>query len=56
MVEKFVELLLSLTRINTNLKSISKELDKLNTDFINEDFIKLFGEDKVSDLKPEDYE
>lgn len=56
MEEKFTEFLLTLNRINAKLKELSGELDKLNADFIEEDFEKIFSPEQLSILDKIDYD
>jgi hypothetical protein len=56
MEQKFIQFLLALNRINQKLKSISAEFDKLQTEFMNEDFDRLFLVDDMETVKTEDFE
>jgi hypothetical protein len=56
MEEKLIDFLLTLNSINTKLKAISKELDKLNSDFIDQDFEELFVAEQLKIITPKDYE
>ena len=56
MEAKFIELLLTLNSINRKLKELSAELDKLNSNLIDEDFEKLFLAEQIGIIAPEDYE
>jgi hypothetical protein len=56
MEQKFIQFLLALNRINQKLKSISEEFNKLQTEFIDEDFDRLFLVDDMETVKTEDFE
>ena len=56
MEQKFIQFLLALNRINQKLKCLSAEFDKLQNDFIDEDFDKLFFADDMETVKTEDFE
>lgn len=56
MEAKFINFLLTLNTINQKLKELSAELDKLNANFIDEDFERLFIGEQLSIICPEDYD
>lgn len=56
MESKFIEFLFRLNAINKKFKDLSDELDKLNSDFFDEDFEHLFIAEQLRIVVPEDYE
>ena len=56
MEEKFIEFLFRLNAINKKMKDLSAELDKLNSDFFDEDFEHLFIAEQLKIVVSEDYE
>lgn len=56
MEQKVIELLLTLNRINSKLKSLCEELDKLNTEFLEQDFEQIFIAEDLKLIDPQDYE
>lgn len=56
MEQRVIELLLTLNRITAKLKSLCEELDKLNSDFIDQEFEKIFVAEDLNIIAPQDYE
>jgi hypothetical protein len=56
MEQKLIQLLITLNKINHNLKCLSQELDCLNSEFIDEEFEKIFVAEQISVISPEDYD
>jgi hypothetical protein len=53
MEEKLFDFFITLNRINSKMKELCAELEKLNSDFIKEEFDKIFSIDKLDKF---DYE
>lgn len=56
MEEKLIQFLLALNSISRKLKCVSAELEKLTSDFIDEDFKSLFVAEQLRIITPEDFE
>lgn len=56
MEQKFIQLLLTLNSITQKVKCLSAELEKLTSQFIDEDFDQLFIGEQLSIVDSEDYE
>lgn len=56
MEQKFIQLLLTLNSINQKLKAVSAELEKLTSDFFDEDFERVFVAEQLSIVTSEDFE
>lgn len=56
MEEKYIKVLLSISRINTLLKSLTHELDKVYTNLTDKEILDMFDIEMAKILPMEDYE
>jgi hypothetical protein len=56
MEEKYIKVLLSISRINTLLKSLTKELDKVYVNLTDKEILDMFDIETAKILPMEDYE
>jgi hypothetical protein len=56
MEEKYIKVLLSISRINTLLKNLTRELDKVYTTLTDKEILDMFDIETAKILPMEDYE